>query len=238
MREKLVIALVALLASILSNDIASAGSLSAADFPGARVLHAEPGGRLHPGLFVGRGGGGVHEPSLPHSVSSSSQGWWRNEVHNGLTATGLGLLIQSRMAAYLGGLQSQSSSETGAWGPSGVCDAECITSRYLRNTANPSASGTTSGPDVPQYDVDHNCTTLEGIPTRNHCFRVEQENYDILKSLWPNVPGNVKDKTLAKMHDITRGRATVTYPYTMMKGYLVAYLQAAEAARPAEPIQY
>ena len=75
-------------------------------------------------------------------------------------------------------------------------------------------------------------------PTRNYCFRVEQENYDVLKSLWPNIPGNIKDKTLAKMHDITRGPATVTYPYTIVKGYLVAYLQAAEAARPAEQFRY
>ncbi len=239
MSNRLTIALIAFLALLVSNDGASArGGFVAGGFHAGGVFHRGFGGRLHVGLFHGRGfGGRFHEANLHRFAGGFLQGEQGNEFRNGLSATGLGLLIQARVASYFEGLLSQYPIEVGGSGASANCDAQCISSRYLRTTENPSSSES-KGADIPQFDVNHNCTTLQGIPTRNYCLRTEQENYDAIKSLWPNLPGRVKDQTLAKMHDITGGPSSVTYPYTMMKGYLVAYLQADELTRPAEPFHY
>ncbi|MGC1575000.1 MAG: hypothetical protein WA813_02520 [Beijerinckiaceae bacterium] len=240
MSNRLTIALVAFLAFLVSNDGASArgGGFGAGGFHGGGVFHRGFGGRLHVGLFHGRGfGGRFHEANLHRFAGGFFQGGFRNEVRNGLSATGLGLLIQAKIASYFDSLLSQYPIEAGGSGGGANCDARCISSRYLRNTENPSTSEA-KGVDIPQYDVNHNCTTLQGIPTRNFCLRTEQENYDTLKSLWTNIPGRVRDQTLAKMQGITGGHSTVTYPYTMMKGYLIAYLQADELTRPAEPFHY
>jgi hypothetical protein len=236
MSNRLTIALVALLGLIASNDGASArgGGFVAGGFHGGSVFHRG----FHAGFFHGRGfGGRFREANFHHFAGGFWQGGWRNEFRNGLSAAGLGLLIQARITSYFDGLLSQYPIEAGGSGASANCDAQCISSRYLRTTENPSTSEA-RGADIPQYDVNHICTNLQGIPTRNYCLRTEQENYDTIKSLWSNLPGRVKDQTLAKMQDITGGPSTVTYPYTMMKGYLVAYLQADELTRPAEPFHY
>ena len=236
MSNRLTIAWVALLALMMTNEGASArgGGFGAGGFH-AGGFHRGLGGRFHGGFFLDRGfAGRPHEANIHRFAAGFWPGWWRSEVPNGLTATGLGLLIQAKFASYV---ESFYGGDGGGAGGGGACDAQCLSSRYLRGTQNPSTSETASA-DIPHYDVNHNCTALQGIPTRNFCLRVEQENYDTIKSLWSNLPGKVRDQTLAKMQDITSGPSGVTYPYTTMKGYLIAYLQAEELTRPAEPFHY
>ena len=240
MSNRLTIALIAFLALLVSNDGAFARGVGfgGGGFHGGSVFHRGFGGRFHVGLFHGRGfGGRFHEANLHRFAGGFFHGVQRNEVENGLSATGLGLLIQAKIASYFDSLLSQYPIEAGGSGASTGCDAQCISSRYLQNTASSSTSEA-RGTDIPEYDVNHNCTTLQGIPTRNYCLRTEQENYDTIKSLWSNIPEKIRDQTLAKMQDITSGQSAVTHPYTMMKGYLIAYLQADELMRPAEPFHY
>ena len=240
MSNRLTIAWVALLAFIGTNGAASAHGVGfgAGGFHHSGVFHRGFAGRFHTGFFHVRGF--VHEPAPPRVSGSFLRGGFTNEVENGLTATGLGLLIEARIASYLALLNQYSGEAGGSGGGGAGCDAQCLSNRYLKNTESSSSSSSSQakGGDIPQYDVNHNCTALQGIPTRNYCLRTEQENYDTIKSLWSNVPGHVKDRTLAKMQDLTRGQSAVTYPYTMMKAYLVAYLQADELTRPAEPFHY
>ena len=57
-----------------------------------------------PGFSMAADSGRFHEASFHRFAGSFWQDGWRNEFRNGLSATGLGLLIQARLASYFDGL--------------------------------------------------------------------------------------------------------------------------------------
>lgn len=200
------------------------------------------GRNFHRGIFglqrgfharVGRFRGG-----FDHGFTASLlRGRWRNGLRFGLGAIdvrwALVPFIQAKITSYFDSYLDRYSNEGSvAIAP---CDAQCISARYLRVTVKAPTAPIVRAVDIPAYDVNRNCSTLQGAPSRNYCLKGEQANYDIIKSLWSDIPDKVKGQTLAKMRDIMRGKPTATHPYTTMKGYLVAYLQAEELTRPAEP---
>ena len=207
------------------------------------------GGSFHVGIFgfrrgfhagLGRFAVGRFRGGFEHEFTARSlRGGWKNGLLYGLSAINVGWalepFIQATIASYFERYFDQYSNEVGGSVAIAPCDAQCISARYLRVTVKAPTVPVVRAVDIPAYDVNHNCSTLQGAPSRNYCLKVEQENYDIIKSLWSDIPDKVKGQTLAKMQDIMRGRPSATLPYTTMKGYLIVYLQAEELTRPAEP---
>jgi hypothetical protein len=170
---------------------------------------------------------------------SSPPGRWVNGWRHGLSVIDLGWalapFIQAKIASYFDSYVAPYSSAVEGGVAVAPCDAQCISARYLRVTVRAPAVPVARAADIPNYDVNRNCAALQGAPSRNYCLKEEQENYNIIKSLWTDIPDKVKGQTLAKMRDIMRGKPTATHAYTTMKGYLIAYLQAEDLTKPAEP---
>ena len=211
-------------------------------------FHARLGGfdgrNVHAGISGFRRGFharvGRFDDGFGHEFPKSSlSGRWRIGRRHGLSVIDLGWalapFIQAKIAAYFDSYLAPHSNAVEVGTPMAPCDAQCISARYLRVTVKTPAVRLARAADIPIYDVNRNCATLEGAPSRNYCLKEEQENYDIIKSLWADIPDEVKGQTLARMGDIMRGKRTATHAYTTMKGHLIAYLRVEELRRPAEP---
>ncbi|SEE75159.1 hypothetical protein SAMN05444161_6999 [Rhizobiales bacterium GAS191] len=144
----------------------------------------------------------------------------------------LGPFIQA--ASYFDGYLDRYSSDVEYSAAIAPCDAQCILARYLRVGVTAPTVPAVKAADIPAYDVNRNCSTLQGVPSRNYCLKAEQENYDLIKSFWSDIPDKVKGQTLKKMGEILREQPAAT----QMKGYLIAYLQAQELTRTPEPFHY
>jgi hypothetical protein len=210
-------------------------------------FHARLGGfdgrNVHAGISGFRRGHarvGRFDDGFGHEFPKSSlPGRWRIGRRHGLSVIDLGWalapFIQAKIASYFDSYLAAYSSAVEGGTPMAPCDAQCISARYLRVTVKAPAIRVARAADIPIYDVNRNCAALQGAPSRNYCLKEEQENYDIIKSLWADIPDKVKGQTLARMGDIMRGNRTATHAYTTMKGHLIAYLRAEELRRPAEP---
>lgn len=62
--------------------------------------------------------------------------------------------------------------------------------------------------EIPKYAVDKDC---ERIDFKYDCIESEQKNYNDLKKIWGNFPGEVRAKCIAKQEEVVDRRGWKTY---------------------------
>jgi hypothetical protein len=98
--------------------------------------------------------------------------------------------------------------------------------------------------EIPDYDVNRSCSLYHAWAqaAKDYCIRTEQDNYDLIKLLWPNTSTAVKMAAIKQLNHIieiaTPGNLQmISMPYTLLSGYLADEMQKERIAAAPKTFQ-